>query len=383
MKANATAHASKGTTFMIISGITSGSEMCLTAAGDSPILLPCLESIGAGEGSELWTFEAAGALKTATGAKCVQASGALGPCTGAGWEITESGQLKTGDMCLSQSGSFAGSEDIAAFAPVSATTSSDAAMHGAKMAVDSDTATFWQSAPGDARSQEFVIDFGGERKVASVEIEWEAPAVEYSIELSKSGKDWTPVFATDVNSLFVTDSFLGYATAVKARVVLKKPHPVFGFVNGKAAYGIRRVSVMSPRLSTTVESCTAAALSTDARDKYFLSYVGEGSDPCPSKKLRTAVPSLDAARTALAASTAKLAERVSSIGSCKGSSTSFAAQRGQAARLPTGPAALLEVDTEAAETAVAEKVAAIGAGGDVLGAAKAMAISARTALAQR
>jgi len=44
-------------------------------------------------------------------------------------------------MCLSQSGSFAGSEDIAAFAPVSATTSSDAAMHGAKMAVDSDTAT--------------------------------------------------------------------------------------------------------------------------------------------------------------------------------------------------------------------------------------------------
>ena len=97
LKANATAHASKGTTFMIISGITSGSEMCLTAAGpqgvcmqdmlnvfltrisrvsisggDSPILLPCLESIGAGEGSELWTFEAAGALKTATGAKCVQ-----------------------------------------------------------------------------------------------------------------------------------------------------------------------------------------------------------------------------------------------------------------------------------------------------------------------
>ena len=130
---------------------------------------------------------------------------------------------------MSQSGSFAGSEDIAAFAPVSATTSSDAAMHGAKMAVDSDTATsqekqhrpivvrsltihstgdrivagdvcrnksrgsestglkvfevrfhsskkhqrFWQSAPGDARAQEFVIDFGGERKIASVEIEWE------------------------------------------------------------------------------------------------------------------------------------------------------------------------------------------------------------------
>ena len=67
------------------------------------------------------------------------------------------------------------------------------------------------------------------------------------------------------------------------------------------------------------------------------------------------MPSLDAARTALAASTAKLAERVASIGSCKGSSTSFAAQRGRAALLPKEPA-LLEVDTEAAETAVAEKV---------------------------
>ena len=70
------------------------------------------------------------------------------------------------------------------------------------------------------------------------------------------------------------------------------------------------------------------------------------------------MPSLDAARTALAASTAKLAERVASIGSCKGSSTSFAAQRGRAALLPKGPA-LLEVDTEAAETAVAEKVEAL------------------------
>ena len=71
--------------------------------------------------------------------------------------------------------------------------------------------------------------------------------------------------------------------------------------------------------------------------------------------MRAAMPSLDAARTALGASTAKLAERVASIGSCKGSSTSFTAQRGRAALLPTG-LALLEVDTEAAETAVAAKV---------------------------
>ena len=33
----------------------------------------------------------------------------------------------------------------------------------------------------------------------------------------------------------------------------------------------RRVSFLAPRLATIVESCAAAAESTDARDKYFLS----------------------------------------------------------------------------------------------------------------
>ena len=65
------------------------------------------------------------------------------------------------------------------------------------------------------------------------------------MEKGETAKRYFQVFATDVNNLFVTDSFLGYATAVKARIVLKTPHPVFGFVNGKAAYGIRRVRVHS------------------------------------------------------------------------------------------------------------------------------------------
>ena len=79
--------------------------------------------------------------------------------------------------------------------------------------------------------------------------------------------------------------------------VLKKPHPIYGNVAGKASYAIRRrpgeflgwreiggdaavfaercaprrVSFLAPRLATIVESCAAAAESTDARDKYFLS----------------------------------------------------------------------------------------------------------------
>ena len=65
------------------------------------------------------------------------------------------------------------------------------------------------------------------------------------------------VFATDVNNLFVTDSFLGYATAVKARIMLKKPHPVFGFVNGKAAYGIRRVRFMAEIVASMISFAEA------------------------------------------------------------------------------------------------------------------------------
>ena len=125
------------------------------------------------------------------------------------------------------------------------------------------------------------------------------------------------MFSTDVNSLFLTKAYLGYASAAKARLVrreslralvsavwsferglrgrrlelvprlvssprrsrptagaaqvLKKPHPLYGLVAGKPSYAIRRISLLAPRLATIVEPCASAAESTDARDKYFLS----------------------------------------------------------------------------------------------------------------
>jgi len=306
--------------FMVISGITSGSEMCLVDAdGASVMLEPCVEAIAAGDGRELFKFSQGGAIETVEGNKCLKVDkGAvsLTSCSHASaFEITSSGQIKTdGNLCISQAGSFPGNEDVAAGSPVHATSTSDASFKGARNAVDNDEASFWSSS--DGKNQEFVVDFGGVRKLSSVDIAWEAPAQAFSVQVSADGSSWTTVYATDVNNLFATKAYLGYVSAAKAKITLKKSHPLYGFTNGKASYAIRRLSFIAPRLSTVVADCASAAESKDARDKYFLGYVGDFS-PCSSKGLRAAVPSLEAAKTSLSAATSKLADRVKNMGTCK------------------------------------------------------------------
>ena len=59
---------------------------------------------------------------------------------------TSRGQLKLGhegEQCLSQKGLAAGAEDVAAHTAISASGSADAAAHGANMAVDGASSTFW------------------------------------------------------------------------------------------------------------------------------------------------------------------------------------------------------------------------------------------------
>ena len=123
------------------------------------------------------------------GKKCLAVAGdsvSLSSCSHASsWEITASNQLKTGENCMSQAGSFTGSEDVAASAPIHATSTGDSALHGAKMAVDGDEASYWRSDPGSDAAQELTIDLGGARKLATVEIVWEAPAESFAIQVSK------------------------------------------------------------------------------------------------------------------------------------------------------------------------------------------------------
>ena len=93
-----------------------------------------------------------------------------------------------------------------------------------------------------------------------------------------------------MNGLFTNRVYLGYASASKLRLVregdrrgalrgwrveggvfhcevMTKPHPVYAQFQGKKAYGIRRIAVISPRLHTAVEKCDVASKSADARDK--------------------------------------------------------------------------------------------------------------------
>merc|ERR1719253_2349990 len=158
--------------FMVISGIT-GPDQCLAAVGDSTAMLePCTEAIAAGDGREVWSFENGGRLRNVVSNKCLQVSGAdvsLGSCEGkaSSWEMTSDGQMKHGDVCLTQSGSFAGDEDVAHGAPVHATSSSEESSHGAVKAVDGNEKTYWTSELDAEGPQHFTIDFGDSRTLVS------------------------------------------------------------------------------------------------------------------------------------------------------------------------------------------------------------------------
>jgi len=307
----------------LMSGIT-GPDQCLCAVGDSAALFePCSEAIAAGDGREVLSFESGGQLRNVVTGKCLEAAGghvSFGQCGGksaSAWALSEDGQLKLAgtEMCLSQTGSFAGDEDIAHGAPVSATSTAEEGSHGAVKAVDGGEKTYWVSALDADGAQHFTVDFGAQRTLVSAVIEWEFPAMDYSLQVSTDGETWTDAFATDVNGLFTSRIYLGYAHAAKARLVLRKAHPVYGQFHGKKAIGIRRFAVIAPRLEAVVEKCDVAAKSADARDKHFLAYVGN-FDPCPSKELRAEVPTLESALASLASASSKLAAKFPALGAC-------------------------------------------------------------------
>jgi hypothetical protein len=161
------------------------------------------------------------------------------------WSCSQ-GQLKlgrAGQYCLSQKGSAAGVEDVAAKGAVTASSSADVAAHGANMAVDGSASTFWvsllrclrgdvllafcvrsyslqASALDSSEPVSITVDLGGERSLRSASILWEFPAKSFTVSVSTDGVKWSEVFATDSNVLSSTTIPLGAVAATKARVVM-------------------------------------------------------------------------------------------------------------------------------------------------------------------
>ena len=144
---------------------------------------------------------------------------------------------------------------------------------------------------------------------------WAYPAKAFSIYLSEDGTAFTEAYATDINVLNATRVPLGYKFARKAKVVMTQPHPLHSRLHGHSVYGISSMAFTAARLETVVEECSKASKSADARDKYFLSYIGE-ADTCPSKQLRSELPALEAAKSSLSATTAELVDVLPALATC-------------------------------------------------------------------
>jgi len=333
----------KNPTFMIVGGISAGQEMCLSVEngsvdteGSEVVLEPCIDTVAAGDGRELWRFGSHDQIVNILGGKCmglkenvvadgghvvlVNCDAAAGSKDGRSqWTLEANNQLTSGhsgQYCLSQRGASPGVENVAAKAAVMASSNVDAVAHGANMAVDGKDGTYWASKFDISEPVTFTIDFGGRKKLQSASISWEFPAKSFDILTTEDGEHWVEAFSTNNNALKTTRVALPFQYATKVRLIMHEPHAIYGRFQGHVVYGITSVSLYASRLRSVVDACAIAGKSGDARDKYFLSYVGE-FDPYPSKALRSEMPSVEAAKTSMAATIGELTDVLPSLASCR------------------------------------------------------------------
>ena len=117
---------------------------------------------------------------------------------------------------------------------------------------------------------------------------------------------------------------------------MREPHPTHGLVQGHSLYGIASLSFVAGGLRTVVDECAKVGKTADARDKLFISYVGE-FDRCPSKALRDETPVLGAAVASLATAVADLSDVLPQLPSC-GSSVALLAGPASGPHLRSKPA---------------------------------------------
>jgi len=295
--------------FMLVAGVSSPEEMCLLESTGRIGLSSCAAAVAAGDGRELWSISDGGQLVNAASKKCASAAAgatmlSVLDCRGAStWKLLAGGQVQVGDRCLSQSGQGVGIENVAAHAAVVATSSANAASHAAAAAVDADDATFWASKPGDAGPTELTIDIGEARHISTVKIAWESIAQSFSVSVSSDGSSWTEVFATTVN---VEQASIVPIGLTASRVRLEMSKPLGGASSGRPLFGIKTVVALAPRMAPSLDDCSAASSSTDARDKYFPVAVSD-FDLSASATLHAELPALASARTSLSTALSEVA----------------------------------------------------------------------------
>ena len=291
--------------------------VCAAGLLGDPLLV-----VGSFAGREIWNFQSGGRLQHAGSGKCAGVAGAakvgsevveLG-CEGASpWVATPDGQLKLGDLCLSGSGTAAGLEDVASNAAASASSTFDAATHGAWAAVDGSRATYWASKAGEAGPVELTVDFGAVHSVAKLHIAWVFPAKSFAVLVSSNGHQWEELFSTAVN---VASSNVLHAEGhvfSKLRVVMREAWPTPA---ASGVYGIKALRATAARALPALDDCTAAAKSPDARDKCFLVSVG-GYDPAGLHALKAELPALEAAAFSLSQAVGELAEVAPKLATCR------------------------------------------------------------------
>lgn len=367
--------------FMLISGATAAEEACVTVSGTSVSLESCGAAVAALDGHEIWKLTAAGQLASLSESKClgvpgdikVGASVKLLECDAAGdngkWELSGNGQIKlaVGGLCLSQVGPEVGLADVAVSAAARASSTLNSASHGANLACDGISSSYWASKLGVAEQVNFVVELGSMEQIAKVVLDFEFVPKSFALLLSADGQHWQEAFSTDANVLRKVSLPVGNQLASTVKLEMRAAHPVHGTTGGHAVYGIRSLAVMAQRTRAIVDSCSAAAKSGDSRDKFFMAAVGS-FDQAASAALRSELPALEAADASLAAITAELADVLPSLPGCRhaGSSLQRASSHRSRKTLQRTAAATAVFEAAGAEALYSEARATIIAARKVL-----------------
>jgi len=185
------------------------------------------------------------------------------------------GQLKMphlGNYCVTMASDGATFSDLALTSTLAATSAN--AQHAVQNLINGDAQSYWASAFETSGPVDVQFDFGSEKQVAIIEIDWENPALAYELQVASAGK-WGTVYSTSGNNLrntkYVGPTFSGTAL----RIRMTAPHPTLSKSGGQILYAIKSVRIFGSSTRAIVQDCAEAEDNADSRDKFFMVAVPE------------------------------------------------------------------------------------------------------------